>query len=308
VTKQQIMAAIVECEEKLGRSPSFIELATMTGVTRKQVRWHFGDYRKALKACGLEGMHGGGGSKLDMERLFKDWARVVRELKRVPTTPEYLKLGKYSQTPLMMRFGVWANVPEGMKVFVQQQGLTEEWKDVLEIIEEHKGSRGKNAWPPAGMKSPDERVQTQEPDDAGGVGAQGPGDTAESKGREMYGGLMRPGPMVCAPTNEQGVLFLFGAMAESLGFAVLKIGTAYPDCEAFRVVEGGRLERVKIEFELDSRNFLRHMHDASKSDMIVCWRHNWAECPLEVIALSEWQNLPRKHGDTENSKRSGDRA
>ena len=287
MTKEQIMAAIVECEEKLGRSPSFIELATMTGVTRKQVRWHFGDYRKALKACGLEGMHGGGGSKLDMDRLFKDWARVVRELKRVPSTPEYVKLGKYSQTPLMMRFGVWANVPEGMKVFVQQQSWTEEWRDVVEIIDAHQGSRRKNAWPPVGKKSPDERVQTPEPDNAGGVGIQGQGDTSKSRGREVYGRLMRPGPMVCAPTNEQGVLFLFGARAESLGFAVLKIGTAYPDCEAFRVVEGGRLERVKIEFELDSRNFLKHMHEASKADMIVCWRHNWPECPLEVIALSD---------------------
>jgi hypothetical protein len=81
------------------------------------------------------------------------------------------------------------------------------------------------------------------------------------------------------------VILLFGAMAEKLGFAVLKIGTAYPDCEAFRVMEGGRLERVKIEFEFESRNFLRHMHEASKADMIVCWRHNWAECPLEVVEL-----------------------
>jgi len=106
-------------------------------------------------------------------------------------------------------------------------------------------------------------------------------------GREIYGQLLRPGPMVCAPTNEQGVVLLFGAMAEKLGFAVLKMGTAYPDCEAFRVRDDGKLERVKIEFELESRNFLIHMHDRSKADMIVCWKHNWKECPLEVVELSK---------------------
>ena len=50
-------------------------------------------------------------------------------------------------------------------------------------------------------------------------------------------------------------------------------------------MEGGRLERVKIEFEFESRNFLLHMHEPNKADMIVCWRHNWEECPLEVVEL-----------------------
>jgi len=42
---------------------------------------------------------------------------------------------------------------------------------------------------------------------------------------------------------------------------------------------------VKIEFEQESRNFLRHMHDVKECDLIVCWRHNWPECPLEVLEL-----------------------
>jgi hypothetical protein len=44
---------------------------------------------------------------------------------------------------------------------------------------------------------------------------------------------------------------------------------------------------VKIEFEYESRNFLRHMHDPAKCDIIVCWEHNWPECPLEVIELKK---------------------
>jgi hypothetical protein len=28
-------------------------------------------------------------------------------------------------------------------------------------------------------------------------------------------------------------------------------------------------------------------HDVSGCDMIVCWIHNWPECPLEVVELRE---------------------
>lgn len=344
MTKQQIMAAIVECEEKLKRTPSFIELTKMTGVTRKQIRWHFGDYRKALKACGLEGSRGGGGSKIEMERLFRDWAKVVRELKKVPTTSEYVKSGKYSQTPLMMRFGVWANVPEGMKLFAQQQGWTEEWKDVMEIIEGQRLRQDRRGLPAVRAQIPDEKfdptlsaktaermghpqglqrtdescgIGTSEhrvigaserqrliTDECCGIGAlesesvgmgpemQGPDDitkytSTHRQGREIFGRLMRPGPMICAPTNEQGVLFLFGARAEELGFAVLRIRAEYPDCLAFRQVGEDRMELVRIEFEFESKNFLKHMHEPNKCDLIVCWRHNWKECPMEVIALGE---------------------
>jgi len=33
--------------------------------------------------------------------------------------------------------------------------------------------------------------------------------------------MMRPYPLICAPVNEMGVVFLFGAVAERLGFWVL---------------------------------------------------------------------------------------
>jgi hypothetical protein len=227
-----------------------------------------------------------------METLLTDWARVVRELKKIPTTSEYMKSGKYSQTPLLTRFGVWANVPEGMTVFAQQRGYVEEWKDVLEIIDTQRSRqdrRGLPAWPQQASTG----LAWRPAQNAESLGQpHGPDDTPkygdvsrQNKGREIFGKLMRPGPMICAPTNEQGVLFLFGAMAEELGFAVLRIRTEYPDCLAFRQVEGDRIELVRIEFEFESKNFLKHMHEASRCDAIVCWRHNWKECPVEVIEL-----------------------
>jgi hypothetical protein len=40
-----------------------------------------------------------------------------------------------------------------------------------------------------------------------------------------------------------------------------------------------------VELEQESKNFLKHGHDPNGCDAIVCWEHNWEECPLEVIEL-----------------------
>jgi len=39
-----------------------------------------------------------------------------------------------------------------------------------------------------------------------------------------------------------------------------------------------RCQREKIEVELFSAIFL-HQHDLKGCDIIVCWVHNWPECP-----------------------------
>jgi hypothetical protein len=48
-------------------------------------------------------------------------------------------------------------------------------------------------------------------------------------------------------------------------------------------------QRVRIEFEFESRNFRDHGHPSTGCDVIVCWRHNWPECPgqIEVVELSK---------------------
>jgi hypothetical protein len=127
------------------------------------------------------------------------------------------------------------------------------------------------------------------------------------KDRPMYGPLLQGGPLVFAPTNEAGVLYLFGTMSERLGFLMLMVQAGFPDCEAMRVVAENRLQPVKIELEYQSRNFLKHMHDLKGCDMIVCWEHNWPECPIEVLELkslvSHWGGrLP----ESENQKLTAD--
>lgn len=106
-------------------------------------------------------------------------------------------------------------------------------------------------------------------------------------GRVLYGAPLELAAMAHAPTNEAGVIFLFGALAAGLGFRVERLQKAFPDCEAKREIVPGKWERVLIEFEFESRNFKEHRHDPEGCDVIVCWRHNWVDCPerLEVVEL-----------------------
>ena len=90
--------------------------------------------------------------------------------------------------------------------------------------------------------------------------------------------------MAFAPVKEQGVVLLFGMVAEELGYAVDAHGTVFPDCAARRLVaegkDGGagadaRWEPMRVEFECRSRSFLYHDYDAAACDFIVCWQHDW---------------------------------
>ena len=109
----------------------------------------------------------------------------------------------------------------------------------------------------------------------------------------MYGAPMMSSPLAFAPINEMAVVFLFGAVARQLGFVVTRLQPEFPDCEALRWVDRDRWQLKRIEFEYESRNFMLHAHDVQGCDIIVCWKHNWPECPLEVVELSklDWSKL-----------------
>jgi hypothetical protein len=110
-------------------------------------------------------------------------------------------------------------------------------------------------------------------------------------GRTVYGPLLPmqlPG-LAHEPMDELGVVYVFGMVAYKLGFTVLRTQSTFPDCEALREIQPGKWQRVRIEFEYESRNFAKHGHNKDECDLIVCWRHNWPECPkeLEVVELRQ---------------------
>jgi len=271
MTKSEIRQTLIGCAAQLKHVPSLEEFTKMSPVSHRQIVKHFGGYIGALRATGLELKSTiGRGHGVPMDKLFTDWAGIVQKLKKTPSMNEYNLLSQYSPYPLMRRFGKWLQVPHGLKKFAERHGLAKKWKRELALIHEIPAPRTNRTtteihhnWPAAMFDRP------------------------------LYGPPMWAWPMAYAPVNELGVIFLFGAMSWQLGFVIHKLQAEFPDCEAMRRVSEDKCQLVKIEFELESRNFLKHMHDVKGCDLIICWRHNWPECPLEVLELRTLlQKLP----------------
>jgi len=263
MTREEILTAIRKLAEKLGRVPSLEELKTMTPVGRRAVRRLFTTYANALRECGMKSR--ASCPRILMSQLFEDWAKVAQQLKRLPTAVEYDQIGAYSIRPLQKRCGSWGRVPHMMMRYAQEHGLDQQWPDVMALARAEKELNWpavESLWPVPG----------------------GPGWDVFTN-RPVYGTPMNTCPMGHAPTNEMGVVFLFGVMARDLGYIATLLQSEFPDCEALRKMMPDRWQRVRIEFEFESRNFLKHGHDVNGCDMIVCWKHNWPECPLEVVEL-----------------------
>ena len=264
MTKEEIIAAMKECEATLGHVPSCSELR-QAKISKYTIQSTFGTYKEAFRACGME--RTGSGHAVSEKLLFLDWAALARKMRKVPTITEYELASQYSVRPLSRLYPSWKEVPGRMMEFAKKEGLDGEWDDVMNVVSAHlekRLGRGRMLGSAMGsMAKP--RILTGEP---------------------VYGEALLHPAISHAPTNESGVVFLFGVLALELGFRIQRIQTEFPDCEAMRQIEPGKWQRVRIEFEYESRNFVAHMHPATKCDLIVCWRHNWQDCPLDVVELS----------------------
>lgn len=107
-----------------------------------------------------------------------------------------------------------------------------------------------------------------------------------TKSRRKYGPTIDFRGLRHAPINELGVVFLFGMLANDLGFVVESVQNGFPDCDAKLRQRDGSFEGVRIEFEYKSSSFERHRHDSEECDLIVCWEHGWTDCPIDVLELS----------------------
>lgn len=265
MTREEVIAVTKDCAAKLGRAPRFTELKKTAGVMLWDIRKSFGTYRRVLKECGLEAR--GSGHPMSERTMFKLWAEAVRQWQKIPTQMEFEEKTQRRCGMLARRCGGWRKVPKRMLEYMRMEHLEGEWKDVLEVIfkelEPHRrGARVNGEAIVAAPAKP--KIMVDAP---------------------IYGTPLLTSPLSCAPINEMGVVFLFGAVARQMGFVVTRLQQEFPDCEALRQVEPGRWQRVQIEFEFASRNFLVHGHRAEECDLIVCWEHNWEECPLEVVEL-----------------------
>lgn len=267
--KETIVDGIRSLAAKLGRPPTRREFESATGISEYQVIMSFPGWRDAIIAAGIEPSKPQ--RRLDSDTLLCEWAEIVRKCRQIPSVRQYRREGQHSFSLFQRYLGTWSSIPDKFREFAKDK---QEWADVLALL------------PVVGTFA------------AGGNGARStatvppthflPHAHAKLDDRPTYGAPMDFRGLRHEPVNEQGVVFLFGMVARELGYMVEAVQTGFPDCEAKRQVAPGKWQRVRIEFEFESRNFRDHGHPVAGCDLIVCWRHNWDECPaaLEVVELA----------------------
>ena len=265
-----------------GRAPSRREFLSHSGIPESAILKCFASWNAALKAAGLE--PNTRNARHEDSELLEDWGSAVRKNRKIPTCRAYHQHGKFGLRTLETRFGSRSELPNVFRKFAEGK---RKWADVLALLPA-----------PAAKPSPEcaanpapnpllnkDRALNRQPRSA----------TRPRKvrhrsldGRPACGNPIDFRGLRHEPVNEQGVVLLFGLVAKELGYIVEAVQSGFPDCEAKRQIGPGRWQRVHIEFEFESRNFRGHGHPLTGCDVIVCWRHNWPDCPaqIEVLELS----------------------
>jgi hypothetical protein len=264
--KQHILNSIAAIAKGLGRAPTRSEFVGLAKISEYSVSQSFPSWNDAVRSAGLHANTMN--VRLEDSELLKDWGETVRTNRAIPARRAYRRVGKYDPRTLERRFGPWSSLPE---VFLNFAKDNPEWAEVVALLpvpvlkQEHGSNNG--------LASPIPPKKTRH---------------VPLKDRATYGNPTHFRGLRQEPVNEQGVVLLFGMLAKELGYVIEAVQTGFPDCEAMRQVTPERWQRVHIEFEFESRNFRDHGHPASGCDVIVCWRHNWDECPghIEIVELS----------------------
>jgi hypothetical protein len=272
--KKQVLNAIAGVARQLRRAPSRSEFIARSGISAFFVLQSFRSWNDAVRAAGLRPHTLN--KKVEDRALLEDWGRAVRKKGGVPPRHIFQREGKYNSSTLAKRFGGWQRVPEAFRNFAKGK---REWDDVVALLP---------AAVPPWRRGRAEEDNEQRREAAAANRANKAQQHAALKDRAIYGNSMPLSWFRHEPVNEQGVVLLFGMVAKELGYMIEGVQTGFPDCEAKRRIGPDRWQRVNIEFEFESKNYREHGHPLDGCDVIVCWRHNWSECPehIEVVELS----------------------
>lgn len=278
VDKKAVLEAIRQTAQTIGHSPSRAEFEERSGISEYKVLRHFPSWRDAVRAAGFE--PDTTTIRLEDSALLQDWGEIVRKHRQIPTRHHYGREGKYSPGAFERHFGPWSTIPAKFQAYAKDKP---EWQDVLALLPISSGET--TGAPRTDLLNENTDENTSQPVSGSAVHrTQHP----RLENRPTYGNPIDFRGLRHEPVNEDGVVFLFGMVAKELGYLVEAVQAGFPDCEAKRQVSAGRWQRVRIEFEFESRNFRDHGHAPQGCDVIVCWRHNWPDCPsnLEVVELS----------------------
>ncbi|MFC1481536.1 homing endonuclease associated repeat-containing protein [Candidatus Neomarinimicrobiota bacterium] len=267
--KSDILDAIRAAAQELGEPLPRSKFLSHSGMPEYQVLKHFPSWKAALKAAGIQSDNTN--VRLDDGELLQDWGKMVRRNREIPTRDHYRRSGNFGVNSFANHFGPWSSIPEHFRRYATGKP---EWTDVIALLPQPPSQSPETSPMPPG-------VVDSEPSP---MAADIPQYTKLSS-RQVYGNPIDFRGLRHEPINENGVIFLFGIVAKELGYYVEAVQAGFPDCEAKRQVAAGKWQRVRIEFEYLSKNFRDHGHAPDGCDVIVCWRHNWPDCPTHIEIL-----------------------
>lgn len=244
-----------------------------SGLKDSDLFRHFAAWSEAVAAAGIDQRPYN--QKISVDELLEDWGNLVRRERTIPTRKRYKIDGGFSPGVFESNFGPWSEIPRRFREWALAKP---EWADVLALLPPETAQEGAASAP-------------GRPASGGSLTRDTASFTRHRRlnDRPTYGDPVDFRGLRHAPVNENGVVFLFGMVARELGYSVEAIQIGFPDCEAKRQLAPGKWQRVRIEFEFESRNFVEHGHDPGGCDVLVCWNHNWPDAPesLEVVELRE---------------------
>jgi hypothetical protein len=264
-TRETLVEAVQNAAQKHDGGLSMRQFVHATGIRNSLIYrfFPFGGWSELRKLAGLA-RHPQDHEPLTDEQLLQEFHRVASALGRLPTWNQFRALAGVAPESVSRRFGGRCGTHERYRDWLQQNHPGSPLLDLVPI----------EAQPGLAPMSTRGTIAF-----AGSQRAKGTG--------VVFGAPIHFRGLRHAPINEQGVVYLFGMVSSELGLIVEAIQSVYPDCEAKRCVDSklNRWKRVGIEFEFKSSSFREHGHDPAGCDLIVCWEHDWPQCPLEVIPL-----------------------
>lgn len=269
MTRDDIIEAARKVAQETGGVISRSDFERLAGINQYHIYRLFpeGGWGEVKRLAGIQ-RHPKDNESITDDKLLSEFHEVTKKLRKVPTWALFSANASVSADVVRRRFGGLQGVLKHYRSWLETNDPTSPLLELLQI-------KSKHEIPPPPIPLIEEGVR-QVPTS----------EWAKGEGPE-FGPPINFRGLRHAPINEQGVVFLFGMVSYELGFIVEAVHASYPDCEAKRCIDRrrDRWQRVRIEFEFRSSHFRDHGHDPKNCDLIVCWEHNWIDCPVEVIEL-----------------------
>jgi len=321
-TKEQIISEIKRVAKKAGtHSLSENDFQLNSTIPMTTVRFHLGSWPRALEEAGLSA---GAAEDRTMqppmseEDLLKDLVRLFNMTGETPTRAVITEHGKYDAYHYFKR---WKSINEAFllarKTFAPETdpgtntanaenndplGLISssgvDFDDEMEIEEEVEEDLEKTMVSRTHSledyreiqysKKPAPAIKTRPPVTKVKHIPRTFKPKNEKKGK-IKGAPLQFRGLRFAPADRVGVIYLFGMISYELGFTIKSITSEFPHAEGTRMTSpdnpSAPQEHVRIAFEFKSSDFKVRKRDETMIDLLICWSHNWDDCPIEVLEL-----------------------